>query len=97
VVAKLGKQRVGVFRCGDVFGGEKGGQSALPALVLTFDFAFGLANFGARADAGTITQQVQQRIMALVAWEPTVRGRIQLPKSANFEALPATEGSRPVN
>ncbi len=156
VVAELGKQRVGVFRCGDVFGGKKGGQPALPVLVLTFDFAFGLGsaagvaqrdavevqcgsklgqslrslgkeeavaidvefqwqamldesggqkievrrqifgvvNFSARADAGTIIQQVQQGIMALVAWEPAMRGGIQLPKSAHLEALPATEGSR---
>jgi len=37
---------------GDVFGGEEGGQAALPVLVLAFDFAFGLRSRGvAQGDA----------------------------------------------
>ena len=54
---------------------------------------FGVVNFSARADAGTIIQQIQQRIISFVAWEPAVRGGIQLPESAHLETLPAADGS----
>ena len=42
VAAQGGQERVGGVRGGDGFGGEEGGQTALPALVLAFDFALGL-------------------------------------------------------
>ena len=42
VAAQGGQERVGGFGRGDGFGGEEGGQAALPVLVLAFDLALGL-------------------------------------------------------
>lgn len=52
MAAQIGQERVGGFRGGDVFSGEQSGKSALPVLVLAFDFAFGLGSVGvAQGDA----------------------------------------------
>ena len=42
VVAQVGQEGVGRGWGGDGFGGEEGGQAALPVLMLPFDFALGL-------------------------------------------------------
>lgn len=54
---------------------------------------FGMINLGAGADAGAVIQQVKQRIISFVAREPTVRGGVELPERADFEALPAADRS----
>ena len=46
MVAQGGDVGIGVREIGDIFAGEKGGQSALPELVFAFDFAFGLRRGG---------------------------------------------------
>lgn len=54
---------------------------------------FGVIDFGASADAGAIVQQIKQRIVSFIAWEPTVRSGVQLPERADLEALPAPDRS----
>src|ERR1700722_20373470 len=46
MATQIRQERVGGLRCGDVFGGEQSGESALPVLVLAFDFTFGLGSAG---------------------------------------------------
>ena len=50
VTAQIRQKRVGCGGRADRFGGEEGGQAALPVLVLAFDLAFGLR--GARIAQG---------------------------------------------
>lgn len=68
--------------------GESGGQK-----VEVGQQVFGVINLSAGADAGTVIQQIEQRIVSLVTWEPTVRCGIQLPECADLEALPAPHRS----
>ena len=150
VAAQGGQERVGGVRGGDGFGGEEGGQTALPALVLAFDFALGLGRArvaqrdaveeqrgpelgqgigtlrkkqavaidvefewqavleegggeevkvseqifavidgGSGADARTVIEQIQERIIFRVAGEPAMGRGVELPERADFQALPA--------
>ena len=68
--------------------GEGGGEE-----VEVSQEVFGVINFGAGANAGTVIQQIEQRIVSFVAWEPTVRRGIQLPERTDLETLPAADGS----
>ena len=53
---------------------------------------FRVIDRGPGADPGAVIQQIQQWIMAFVPGEPPVRGGVQLPQRADFEALPAARG-----
>ena len=55
---------------------------------------FAVVDRGAGAEAGAIIQQIEQRIVPFVAWEPAVRGGVELPERPDLEALPAAQGSR---
>ena len=46
VEAQLLDQEIGFGQGGDVFGGEKGGETFLPEVVRAFDFSFGLGSWG---------------------------------------------------
>lgn len=63
---------------------ESGGKE-----VKVGEQVFGVINLGARADTGAIIQQIEQRIVSFVAWEPTVGSGVELPECADLEALPA--------
>ena len=52
---------------------------------------FGVVDLGAGANARAIVQQIEQRIVSFVAWEPTVGSGVQLPERADLEALPTTD------
>ena len=67
---------------------ESGGKE-----VKVGEEVFGMINLGARADAGAIVQQIEQRIVSFVAWEPTVWSGVQLPERADLKALPASDRS----
>ena len=58
---------------------ESGGKK-----VKVGEQVFGVINLGARADAGAIVQQIEQRIVSFVAWEPTVGSGVQLPECADL-------------
>ena len=52
MAAQVGEVEIGLREIGDVFAGEKGGETVLPELVFAFDFAFGLRRGGvAEGDA----------------------------------------------
>ena len=155
VAAQCGQEDVGGFGRGDGFGGEEGGQAALPVLMLAFDFALGLGragvaerdaveveggselgervgslgkeqavtvhvkfegqavfgegggeevevsqevfvviDFGPGADARTVIEQVEQRIVFPVAGEPAVGCGVELPERPDLQTLPAAQRSR---
>lgn len=55
---------------------------------------FRVVNRSPGTDPGTVIQQVEQGILALVAGKPPVRGGVQLPQRSGFKALPAACGGR---
>jgi len=64
--------------------GESGGQE-----VEVSEQVFAVINRGSGADARAVIEQIQEGIMFSVAGEPAVRGGVELPKRADFQALPA--------
>lgn len=86
VTAQVRQERVGGFGGGDGFGGEEGGQAALPVLVLAFDFALGLGRAGvAQGDAVEVQggAELRQRVGAL-GKEETVAIHIEFERQAVF-------------
>jgi hypothetical protein len=67
---------------------ESGGKE-----VKVGEQVFGVIDLGARANAGAIVQQIQEWVVSFVARKPPVRSGIELPECADFEALPAPDGS----
>ena len=68
VAAQIGQEGVGGFGVGNGFGGEEGGQAALPVLVLPFDLALGLGRARvAQRDAIEVERgpELGQRVWAL--------------------------------
>jgi len=88
-VGALGKEKtVAVhieFERQAVFG-EGGGEE-----VKVSEQIFTVINGGTGADARTVIEEVQQRIMFFVAGEPAMGRGVELPEGANFEALPAAD------